>query len=493
MTPAPSLSAADTCRESIITDLAERLRVQPHGSTTLTTKALAAIEHAKEINAFVTITQELAHAQAEASDARHRTNRPLSEIDGIPVAVKDNFCVKGTLTSAGSKILSNFIAPYESTVTQLLREAGAVFLGKTNMDEFGMGSSTEKSFFGATKNPLALELNLGDYVPGGSSGGSAAAVAAGICAAAIGTDTGGSIRQPASFCGLVGMKPTYGMCSRYGIVAYASSLEQAGVITRTVEDAAILLDLIMKEDPKDSTSLPYSGPSLKASLTHPARIRSLAIPQEFLELELGQDLKDTWTAIFLLSKRAGFETKVVSIPALKYALASYYVIAISEASSNLSRYDGVRFGYRASNAATIEELYKRTRAEGFGREVRKRIIIGTYFLSAGYYDAYYLKAQKLRRLLAQEMLKALDDSTALIWPTTPTAAFPIGQYDATPAAMYLEDIFTVPVNLAGMPALTLPVAYTKMGMALGATIAGRLMGDADVISVARELEAVRHH
>lgn len=445
------------------------------------------IEKKRVLNAYITVTSDLARKQAKATDRRRKRGR-LLPLDGIPIAIKDNFCTKGVLTTAGSKILSNFVPTYESTVTKRLLDAGAVFLGKTNMDEFGMGSSTENSFFGPTLNPRAFDKGKTNVVPGGSSGGSAAAVAANLCIAAIGTDTGGSIRNPASYCGIVGMKPTYGLCSRRGIVAYGSSLDQAGVLTKTVEDAAMLLDVIVGHDPNDSTSFQWPKGSFTEILKKPITGMRIGIPNECRNVSQTQDTERVWAAAEHLIESVGAKCVKIALPTIKYALPAYYIIALSEASSNLARYDGVRYGYRASNVKDLLDLYEKTREEGFGHEVKKRIMLGTYCLSAGYYDQYYDKALRVRSLIAQEFRAAFETVDVMVWPTTPSAAFELGSRSSDPIAMYLEDVFTVPVNLAGLPALSLPVATGESGLPLGLSIVGPKLGDDYVLKAALVFE-----
>ena len=458
-------------------------------------KLLEQIANNPSINAFITVDNDRVHSRAKESDERRLQGKLRSPIDGIPIAIKDNFCTKDLLTTAGSQILSNFIPPYESSVTQALIDNGAIVIGKTNMDEFGMGSSTENSHFGPTLNPVGIASGAHNFVPGGSSGGSAAAVAAGYCPVAIGTDTGGSVRQPASFCGLVGFKPTYGSCSRYGMIAYASSLDQAGVICRRIEEVATLLDVIVLHDEKDSTSLehPTAGKFeriVQKGLANKKKL--LGIPIEFKDhFNSSEELQQSWSEIEKTIRKAKYQIEYITLPSIRYCLAAYYVIALSEASSNLARYDGVRFGIRANESNSIEELYKKSRSEGFGSEVKRRILLGTFFLSHGYYDAYYLKAQKIRSIISNEFQTALSKCDALIWPTTPTSAFEFGKYQKNSAEMYMQDIFTVPVNLAGLPAVTLPLCLSnKNGMPLGVSLIGGIQDDAFLLQIAQEIENV---
>jgi len=448
----------------------------------------AAIEGARDANAFITPTPELALERARASDERRRRGEARGPLDGIPIAVKDLFCTEGVLTTAASRILYNFVPPYESTVTQRLRDAGAVMLGKTNLDEFAMGSSNVTSHFGAVKNPWG-PCDGKDLVPGGSSGGSAAAVAARLCLGATGTDTGGSIRQPASFCGIVGMKPTYGRCSRWGIVAFASSLDQAGPMARSVLDAAILLEAMAGHDERDSTSAPMAVDRFAdAAANGDIRGLKVGIPAEYRLDGITGEIDALWEKGIDVLRGRGAEVIDVSLPHSRYALATYYIIAPAEASSNLARYDGVRFGLRVE-APSLDEMYERTRGEGFGAEVRRRILIGAYVLSAGYYDAYYLKAQKVRALIAEDFRKAFEDVDVLLTPTAPSDAFAIGEKMDDPITMYLNDVFTVPTSLAGLPALSLPAGLSGRGLPLGLQLIGRPFDEVTVLRAAAALEA----
>jgi aspartyl-tRNA(Asn)/glutamyl-tRNA(Gln) amidotransferase subunit A len=459
----------------------------------LTESYITAVEAARPLNAFITETPEQALAMAEASDQRLARGeaRPL---DGIPIAVKDLYCTKGVLTTAGSHILDGFRPPYESTVTEKLWQAGAVMLGKANLDEFAMGSSSTTSYFGPVENPWRQPGDNRPLVPGGSSGGSATAVAAQAALAATGTDTGGSIRQPASFCGIVGLKPTYGRCSRWGIVAYASSLDHPGPMTRTVRDAAIMLRGMAGHDPKDSTSAPVPVPDYEAALTGDIRGVRIGIPQEYRQHGMRIEIENAWyIAAYEWLQKAGAEIVEISLPHTKYALPAYYIIAPAEASSNLARYDGVRFGLRV-DGDSLGEMYELTRASGFGAEVRRRVLIGTYVLSAGYYDAYYLKAQRVRALVARDFTQAFERVDVLLAPTAPSAAFAIGGKSDDPIEMYLNDVFTVPINLAGLPAISVPVRLLD-GLPIGLQVIGRGFDEAGVLRVARVLEdaAQFHH
>jgi aspartyl-tRNA(Asn)/glutamyl-tRNA(Gln) amidotransferase subunit A len=438
----------------------------------LTSKERTAVEIAQDylqkiealepkLHSFLTVTADLALAQAHQVDTKIAAGEVIGPLAGIPIALKDNLCTRGIRTTCASKILENFVPPYESTVTQRLAEAGAVFLGKTNLDEFAMGSSTENSAFQLTANPWAL-----DHVPGGSSGGSAAAVAGGEAPIALGSDTGGSIRQPAAFCGVVGLKPTYGLVSRFGLVAFASSLDQIGPFGRTVEDAAILLQAIAGYDPKDSTSLNVNIPDYTQHLNKDIKGKRIGLIKEtFGEGVDGAVATAVEKAIQQL-KDLGAEIQEISCPNFKYGLPTYYIIAPSEASSNLARYDGVKYGQR-HQSTDLMSMYTRTRAAGFGPEVKRRIMIGTYALSAGYYDAYYLKAQKVRTLIKQDFEKAFEQVDVLLCPTVPTTAFKAGEKLDDPLSMYLSDLMTITVNLAGLPGMSLPCGFDNQGLPIG--------------------------
>ena len=455
-------------------------------SVELTDAHIRAVEAARDLNAFVTETLDLAIERAKASDDRRAKGKPAGGMDGIPIAVKDLFCTEGVLTTASSHILDGFIPPYESTVSQNLRDAGSVMLGKTNMDEFAMGSANVTSFYGAVKNPWYVNDGK-DRVPGGSSGGSAAAVAANISLGAAGSDTGGSIRQPASFCGVVGMKPTYGRCSRWGMVAFASSLDQAGPLTRTVRDAAIMLQAMAGHDSKDSTSSTEPVPNFEASITGEIKGLKIGIPSEYRIDGMSSEIEGLWSQGVEMLKDAGAEPLEVSLPHTKYALPTYYIVAPAEASSNLARYDGVRYGLRV-DAETLDEMYETTRGEGFGQEVRRRIMIGTYVLSAGYYDAYYVKAQKLRTLILKDFSDAFTKVDAILTPTTPFAAFAIGEKMDDPVQMYINDVFTVPSSLAGLPAISVPAGLSSEGLPLGLHLITKPFGEETLFCVADVLE-----
>jgi aspartyl-tRNA(Asn)/glutamyl-tRNA(Gln) amidotransferase subunit A len=447
---------------------------------------VAAVEAARNLNAFVLETPERAIADADASDAR-RAKGEAGAFDGIPVAIKDLFCTDGIRTTACSHILDGFVPPYESTVTARMRAAGAVMLGKTNMDEFAMGSSNETSYYGPVRNPWRRKGDNRTLVPGGSSGGSASAVAARLCLGATGTDTGGSIRQPAAFCGIVGMKPTYGRCSRWGIVAFASSLDQAGPMTRTVRDAAIMLGVMAGFDPRDSTSADLAVPDFEAVLGRGVKGMKIGIPQEYRVDGMDAEIAALWDQGAKWLVEAGAEIVEVSLPRTKYALPAYYIIAPAEASSNLARYDGMRYGLRVEGANPTE-TYENTRGEGFGREVRRRIMIGTYVLSAGYYDAYYLKAQKVRKLIAGEFSAAFKKVDAILAPTAPTAAFGEGEKSGDLIAMYLNDVLTVPASLAGLPAISVPAGLSGDGLPLGLQLITRPFDEETLFRAAEALE-----
>jgi aspartyl-tRNA(Asn)/glutamyl-tRNA(Gln) amidotransferase subunit A len=449
---------------------------------------VAAVEAARPLNAYITETPERALAQADEADAR-RARGEARPLDGIPLAVKDIYCTKGLLTTAASHMLDGFRPPYESSVTERLWQAGAGLLGKTNLDEFAMGSSTTMSHYGPAVNPWrsAGPGSNRPLVTGGSSGGSAAAVAARAALAAVGTDTGGSIRQPASFCGIVGLKPTYGRCSRWGIVAFASSLDHPGPMTRTVRDAAIMLGAMAGHDPKDSTSAPVPVPDYAAALTGDIRGLRIGIPREYRVPGMAAEIEALWQRGIDWLREAGAEPIEISLALTPQALPAYYIIAPAEASSNLARYDGVRFGLRVEGDS-LDAMYEATRAAGFGAEVRRRVLIGTYVLSAGYYDAYYLKAQRVRTLIARDFAQAFERVDCILTPTTPSAAFAIGEKSDDPIAMYLNDVFTVPADLAGLPALSVPAGLSQDGLPLGLQLIGRAFDEEGVLRVGHVLE-----
>jgi aspartyl-tRNA(Asn)/glutamyl-tRNA(Gln) amidotransferase subunit A len=435
------------------------------------------------VNAYLTLTPDRTIAMSE--DADHALSKgKTSPLLGIPLAIKDNLCTKGVKTTCASKMLADFVPPYESTVTSRLTDAGYVMLGKTNMDEFAMGSSTENSAFGPTKNPWDLER-----IPGGSSGGSAAAVAADMCAAALGSDTGGSIRQPASCCGVVGMKPTYGRVSRFGLVAFASSLDQIGPITKDVEDCAIMMNVIGGHDPLDSTSANVALPDFTANLKGGIKGLKVGMPKEyFVESGIDKKVYAAMMEAIVVLQSLGAEVKEITLPHTDYAIATYYILATSEASSNLARYDGVKYGYRAKEHEDLLDMYKRTRSEGFGPEVKRRIMLGTYALSSGYYDAYYKKGQQARTLIKSDFDAAFKDVDVIITPTAPTPAFKLGEKTDDPLQMYLSDIFTISVNLAGIPGLSLPCGMTKNDLPVGLQILGRHFDEETVLRAAYAYE-----
>ena len=476
---------------AVLTDLTiagalDGLAKKQFSAKELTAAHVKAVEAARTLNAFVTETPEKALEMASASDAR-RAKGQAGLLEGVPLAIKDLFCTEGVLTTAGSHILDGFKPTYESTVTANLWKAGAVMLGKVNMDEFAMGSSNMTSHYGYVNNPWTRKGDNRPLVPGGSSGGSAAAVAARIALGATGTDTGGSIRQPAAFTGIVGIKPTYGRCSRWGIVAFASSLDQAGPMTRTVEDAAIMLQAMAGHDPKDSTSVNAPVPDYRKALTGNIKGLKVGIPKEYRIDGMAPEIETLWTQGIDWMKRAGAEIVDISLPHTKYALPTYYIIAPAEASSNLARYDGVRFGLRVPGDS-LDEQYENTRAAGFGKEVRRRVLIGTYVLSAGYYDAYYLKAQKVRALIANDFTEAFKKVDIILTPSTPSAAFAAGEKMDDPIAMYLNDVFTVTVNLAGLPGISVPAGLSAEGLPLGLQLIGKAFDEETVLKVGQVLE-----
>ena len=472
-----------------ISDARDMLRSGETTSRQITEDCLTAIEASGALNAFVTITADKALAMAEAADQR-REGGDDSDLLGIPLGIKDVYCTEGVRSQAASAILDGFTPAYESTVTSQLWDAGAVMLGKLNMDEFAMGSSNEKSVYGPCISPWRRDGDEAPITPGGSSGGSAAAVAADLCLASTGTDTGGSIRQPAAFTGTVGIKPTYGRCSRWGIVAFASSLDQAGPFTKSVRDAAIMLGAMAGHDPKDSTSADLAVPDFEAALKGDLRGKRIGLPTEYSE-GLGDEIAGLWSRGAQMLRDAGAEVVEISLPHSKYALPAYYIIAPAEASSNLARYDGVRYGHRADlhQGEGIADLYRKTRAEGFGPEVRRRIMIGTYVLSAGYYDAYYLQAQKVRSLIKRDFDLAFESVDAILAPTAPTPAFALGEMQSDPVEMYLQDVFTITVNLAGLPGVTVPLEMGAQGLPLGLQLIGKPWGEAELLDTAFALES----
>jgi aspartyl-tRNA(Asn)/glutamyl-tRNA(Gln) amidotransferase subunit A len=466
----------------------EALRKKEFSATELAEAHLAAVEQARALNAFVMETPERARAMAQASDARLAKGEG-GPLEGLPLAIKDLFCTEGVRTTACSHILDNFVPPYESTVTANLWRNGAVLVGKTNADEFAMGSSNETSYYGPVVSPWRRRGAQTKLVPGGSSGGSAAAVAARVCVGAIGTDTGGSIRQPAAFCGVVGLKPTYGRCSRWGIVAFASSLDQAGPFGRTIGDCAILLRAMAGHDPKDTTSTDVTVPDYEAAIGRSVKGMRIGIPSEYRMPGMSNEIEALWQQGADWLKDAGAELVEISLPMTKYALPTYYIVAPAEASSNLARYDGVRYGLRVPGRDIIE-MYEQTRGAGFGKEVRRRIMIGTYLLSAGYYDAYYLRAQKVRTLIKRDFETCFAAGIeAILTPTTPSAAFAIGERGrADPIEMYLNDVFTVTAPMAGLPAISVPGGLDSQGLPLGLQLIGQPFAEETLFALGAIIE-----
>ena len=474
-----------------IAEARDALRKGETTAVELAESCLSAIDAADALNAVVHKTPDIAMEQARAADARLKAG-DAPDLCGIPLGIKDLFCTKGVPSQAASRILQGFRPEYESTVTQNLFDAGAVMLGKLNMDEFAMGSSNETSVYGNVVNPWRRGNDDAPLTPGGSSGGSAAAVAADLCLAATGTDTGGSIRQPAAFTGITGIKPTYGRCSRWGIVAFASSLDQAGPMTKTVRDAAIMLNTMCSSDPKDSTSADIPVPDFEAALSGDIKGKKIGIPREYRMGGMPDEIEKLWSEGAQMLRDAGAEIVDITLPHTKYALPAYYVIAPAEASSNLARYDGVRYGHRAKLAAGdgITEMYEKTRAEGFGHEVQRRVMIGTYVLSAGFYDAYYNRARKVRALIKKDFENVFAQGIeAILTPATPSAAFGLGEMEnADPVKMYLNDVFTVTVNLAGLPAIAVPAGIDAQGLPLALQLIGRPWEEGDLLNTAHVIE-----
>jgi aspartyl-tRNA(Asn)/glutamyl-tRNA(Gln) amidotransferase subunit A len=467
-----------------IEEAAKALNAGETTSVALTEAALARIGSLdKKIGSFLRVDAEGALAAAKASDARRQSKSAKGVLDGIPLALKDIFCTKGLETTCASKILKGYIPPYDATTTAKLREAGAVIVGKLNMDEFAMGSSNENSAFGNVHNPWDLERT-----PGGSSGGSAASVAARFVFGSLGTDTGGSIRQPASLTATVGIKPTYGRVSRYGVIAFASSLDQVGPFARTVRDAAIQLEAIAGHDPYDSTSIPQPVPHYLEDIEAGVKGLKIGVPKEYFIAGIDPEVEAAVRASIETYRKLGAELVEISLPHTEYATAAYYIVAPAEASSNLARFDGVRYGYRAKDPKGLGDMYKRTRAEGFGDEVKRRIMLGTYALSAGYYDAYYKRAMQVRALIKRDFDQAFEKVDAILTPTSPTAAFKLGEKTADPLQMYLADIFTISCNLAGIPGLSLPCGFTKSGLPIGLQLLGKNLDEALLFRVARAYE-----
>ncbi len=465
-----------------VKEWAELLRTQQVSAVEIAQHYLAKMQAQRDLNCFITETPDQAMAQAKAADAL-RASGQAGYLTGVPVAQKDIFCTEGVKTSCGSKMLDNFVAPYNAHIIERFNQVGMPMLGKLNMDEFAMGSSNENSFYGPVKNPWNPE-----FIPGGSSGGSSAAVAAGLAPAATGTDTGGSIRQPAAMTGITGLKPTYGRVSRFGMIAFASSLDQAGPMAHTAEDCALLLNVMAGRDLRDSTSCDVSVPDYTASLNQSLKGLRIGLPTEFFKAEgLDPQMLSAIEAALREYEKLGATLVEISLPHSRYALESYYVIAPAECSSNLSRFDGVRYGYRCENPVDLEDLYSRSRGEGFGTEVKRRIIIGTYVLSSGYYDAYYLKAQKIRRLIANDFADAFKQVDVIMGPTTPTPAFKLGAKKADPVSMYLSDIYTLPVSMAGLPGISIPAGFVDQ-LPVGLQIVGNYFKEAQLLNVAHQFQ-----
>jgi aspartyl-tRNA(Asn)/glutamyl-tRNA(Gln) amidotransferase subunit A len=462
-----------------LTNLVKNIKDKKISSEETTKAFIDRGEKSRDLNTY--IAEDFSNALEKAKNFDRNPNFDL-KLPGVPIAVKDLFCTNGVKTTAGSKILNNFIPPYESTVTQNIWNEGAILLGKLNCDEFAMGSSNETSFYGNVQSPIDKDL-----VPGGSSGGSASALAANLTPITIGTDTGGSIRQPASFTGTVGLKPTYGSCSRYGIVAFASSLDQAGPMSKNVKDCALLQEIISTYDEKDSTSIDFKRNACSKELTNNIKGKKIGIPKEYRVEGMPKEIEDLWTKGIEYAKDCGAEIVEISLPHTNYALPTYYIVAPAEASSNLARYDGVKYGFR-SKGENLIDMYEKTRSEGFGEEVQRRIMIGTYVLSSGYYDAYYLKAQKVRKLIKNDFDEAYKKVDAILTPSTPSAAFKIGEKTNDPVSMYLNDIFTVPVNLAGLPAISIPAGVDAKGYPLGLQIIGKAFDEQNILNIAYAME-----
>ncbi len=465
-----------------VAELSKALNKKDISSCELTSVYLDRIQAHSELNAFITVDRERALKQAQEADARLKAGTGTA-LTGIPIAQKDIFCTDGMLTTCASRMLANFVAPYDATVIRKFGEAGSVLLGKTNMDEFAMGSSNETSFFGPVRNPWDRRC-----VPGGSSGGSAAAVAARLAVAATGTDTGGSIRQPAALTGITGLKPSYGRVSRYGMIAFASSLDQAGPMTRSAEDAALLLNVMAGFDPLDSTSVDRPVPDYASTLDRPLTGLRIGLPQEYFGEGLGTGVAVAIESALEEFRKLGAKILEVSLPNSSLAIPCYYVLAPAEASSNLARYDGVRYGYRAPEYEDLWEMYAKSRAQGFGAEVKRRIMIGTYALSAGYYDAYYLKAQKLRRLISSDFDRAFEVCDVIMGPAAPSTAFELGSKTDDPVAMYLSDIYTISVNLAGLPGMSIPAGFDSNGRPIGLQIIGKYFDEARLLNVAHKFQ-----
>ena len=462
-----------------LVELVDKIKKKELSSTEVTTAFIERSKKSKKLNAYISENYENAIKKAKIFDQKPDFKKKLP---GIPIAVKDLFCTKNIRTTAGSKILENFVPTYESTVTQNILDEGGIVIGKLNCDEFAMGSSNETSYFGNVQNPVSENL-----VPGGSSGGSSSALAAKLTPATIGTDTGGSIRQPASFTGTVGLKPTYGSCSRYGIVAFASSLDQAGPMTHDVKDCSLMFEIMSTYDTKDSTSVDFKRENYLTNLNENIKGKKIGIPKEYRVDGMPKEIDELWEKGIKIIKENGGEIIEISLPNTNYALPTYYIVAPAEASSNLARYDGVKYGFR-SKGENLIDMYEKTRSEGFGDEVKRRIMIGTYVLSSGYYDAYYLKAQKVRRLIKNDFDEAYKKVDAILTPSTPSSAFKIGEKLNDPVSMYLNDIFTVPINLAGLPAISIPAGHDKKGYPLGLQVIGKAFDEQSILNIAFALE-----
>ncbi len=466
----------------------EALKSKKFSSVELVNATYQRIDAVEEkVKAYLLLTRDVAMQQAQEADKRIAAGDDAPLL-GIPVAVKDNICTLGIRTSCASHILENFISPYDATVVKRLKNAGAVIVGKTNMDEFAMGSSTENSHFFPTKNPWDLSR-----VPGGSSGGSVAAVAAHECVASLGSDTGGSIRQPASFCSVTGLKPTYGRVSRFGLVAFASSLDQIGPVTKTVADAALMLNVIGGKDPQDSTSVDTPLPDFTQALTRSLKGRKMGIPKEYFTSGMDPEVERAMQNAIQSLEKLGMEKVEVSLPHTKYAVSTYYILACAEASTNLSRYDGVKYGYRSDNPKNLLDMYKTTREEGFGEEVKRRIILGTFVLSSGYYDAYYLKGQKVRTLIKQDFENALKQCDVLVAPNSPIPPFKLNEKMGDPLQMYLSDIYTISINLAGIPAMSVPCGFTRAGLPIGMQLIGRHFDEESLFNVGHQFQLNTDH
>ena len=462
-----------------LVELVDKIKKKELSSTEVTVAFIERSKKSKKLNAYISENYENAIKKAKIFDQKPDFKKKLS---GIPIAVKDLFCTKNIRTTAGSKILENFVPTYESTVTQNILDEGGIIIGKLNCDEFAMGSSNETSYFGNVQNPVSENL-----VPGGSSGGSSSALAAKLTPATIGTDTGGSIRQPASFTGTVGLKPTYGSCSRYGIVAFASSLDQAGPMTHDVKDCSLMFEIMSTYDTKDSTSVDFKRENYLTNLNENIKGKKIGIPKEYRVDGMPKEIDELWEKGIKIIKENGGQIIEISLPNTNYALPTYYIVAPAEASSNLARYDGVKYGFR-SKGENLIDMYEKTRSEGFGDEVKRRIMIGTYVLSSGYYDAYYLKAQKVRRLIKNDFDEAYKKVDAILTPSTPSSAFKIGEKLNDPVSMYLNDIFTVPINLAGLPAISIPAGHDKKGYPLGLQVIGKAFDEQSILNIAFALE-----